>query len=338
MPFECRPSTSADERALIELLTRVFAADSQAAFVNPALLRWKYWEPREDYTEPRSFVMEKDGRIVAHIGLWPVTVRREGKSECGVHIIDWAADPDASGSGIFLLQRMARSFDFVYAIGGSDATQAILPKLGFRAVAEAHVWARPMRPWRQFRNHQSVNWRLPARLVRNIGWAHLPGKSVDPAWTVAESNDLSSNGLGLLVAESAPAFFQYVRRCPGAQSRTFHILHNARSVGFFVLSAVWEQARVAGVWLEDSSPDTWAAVLRLAQDTAFRLTGASEIILRCGAGPATLGAEKAGLRLRARIPVFVLRKRGGAEPLQLPFHFLDNDAFFLGGPSAGFVT
>jgi len=338
MSFECRPSTSADEHALIELLTRVFAADSQAAFVNPALLRWKYWEPREDYTAPRSFVMEKDGRMVAHIGLWPVTSRTGSKSETGVHIIDWAADPEASGSGVFLLQQMARTFDFVYAIGGSDATQSILPKFGFRAVAEAHVWARPIRPWRQFRNHQSVDWRLPARLARNVWWSHSPGRFVDPNWTAAESNEISSDGLGMLASESTSAFFRYIRRCPSIQSRIFHVLHDARPVGFFMLSAVWEQARVAGLWLEDSSTAAWAAAFRLAQDNALKLTSASELIARCGPGPANLGAEKAGLRLRARIPVFVFRKSGGVEPLQLSFHFLDNDAFFLGGPSAGFAT
>ena len=88
----CRHTTAADEEALTQFLTRVFAADPEEDFVNPSLLRWKYWSPREDCLEPRSFVMERDGRILAHVGLWPVRVRTATGSERGVHAMDWAAD------------------------------------------------------------------------------------------------------------------------------------------------------------------------------------------------------------------------------------------------------
>jgi len=338
MAFECRATTINDEPALIELLTRVFDTDRQAPFVNPALLRWKYWEPREDYPQPRSYVLEKGGRIVAHIGLWPVTLRTQTKSETGVHIIDWAADPEASGSGVFLLQRMARMFDFVYAVGGSDATQAILPKFGFLRTAEAQLWARPIRPWRQIRHRQHNDLLLPLRLARNTWWSQMPRKAVAPAWALEEMDDVSSNGLRHLAPERPPSFFQYIRHCPTAQSRVYRVLHNGHAVGFFVLGVIWEQARVAGVWLEDSSPETWNSVFHLAQDVALKSTEASELSVRCGSEHSIVGAQQAGLRLRVRIPVFVFRKDGVNEPLQLPFHFFDDDAFFLGGRSFGFLT
>jgi hypothetical protein len=337
MPFQCRPTTVADEPALIALLTRVFAVDSQAPFVNPALLRWKYWEPRADYTEPRSFVMEQSGRIVAHIGLWPVTVQGEATTDRGVHLIDWAADPDASGSGVFMLHRMVPRFDFLYAIGGSDITRSILPKLGFRPVADAQLWARPLRPWRQMRNHQQVDLRLPVRFVRNLWWSQSPQKTLDSSWSAEEVSGID-NGLARFSVERTPSFFQYVQRCPAAQFRAFRVLHNGRPAGFFMLSLVWEQARVAGAWLEDDSPSAWDAVFRLAQDCVRTLTSASEFVARCSRESSKLGAQKAGLRLRARIPIFVFRKGGNTEPVQLPFHFLDNDAVFLGGQASGFIT
>src|ERR1041384_1289592 len=107
-----RPSTTDDEAQLIEFLTRVFAAAPDAAFVMPSVLRWKYWAPRLDWPDPRSFVIEKGGRIVAHAGLWPVTVRTGAGTERGVHMIDWAADPQAPGVGVLLLQRLTKSYDF----------------------------------------------------------------------------------------------------------------------------------------------------------------------------------------------------------------------------------
>lgn len=338
MAFDYRPTTATDEKRLIEFLAHIFDTDAEADFVRPSLLRWKYWEPRDDFQEPRSFVIERSGRIAAHIGLWPVTVHAGAKSERGVHIIDWAADPEASGSGVFLLQRMTERFDFVYAIGGSKITQSILPKFGFRAAGEALLWARPIRPLRQILKHQGTDWRLPLRLARNAWWSSTPLRTVEPGWSAVEIN-VDGNKVTLATAtERGESFFRYMKQCPTARCRIFRVLHNCRPAGLFVLSEVWEQTRVAGVWLEDSSQPGWRAAFQLAQDAALKLTNASEIIARSGTQDSAIGAEQAGLRLRAKIPVFSFRKDGGIGPLPLQFHLLDNDAFFLGGPSTGFAT
>jgi hypothetical protein len=334
----CRPTTVADAERLIEFLARVFGTGPEADFVNPALLRWKYWEPRGDYPEPRSFVIEREGRIVAHAGVWPVTVRTGTKSERGIHIIDWAADPQAPGTGGFLLQRLAEKCDFVFAIGGSDITQSYLPKLGFRTIAEAQIWARPLHPWRQILAQQSVNLRLPLRLVRNIWWSKTPPRVIARGWAAIETSAGSEEGLAALAAERDESFFRYIQLCPVAQCRTFQILNKGRAVGFFVLAVAWEQTRVAGVWLEDSSPETWRIAFQLAQDAARKFTNTCEVVARCATEASFDGAGRAGLRLRARMPVFLLRKSGTTDPLPLQFHLSDNDAFFLGGRSAGFVT
>ena len=69
-----RPAIEADEPRLIEFLARAFSADTRSAFLDPTLLRWKYWAPREDYPEARSFVLERNGAITAHAGIWPVSI------------------------------------------------------------------------------------------------------------------------------------------------------------------------------------------------------------------------------------------------------------------------
>jgi hypothetical protein len=139
--------------------------------VNPSMLRWKYWEPCEDCPEPRSFVMERDGRIIAHVGLWSVKVRTAAKRERGVHAMDWDADPQERGAGASLSMGLTKSYDFVYGMGGSEMTRSILPKLGFRTVAEALTWARPLRPWRHMLKYQSKDLRLLLRFARNIWWS-----------------------------------------------------------------------------------------------------------------------------------------------------------------------
>jgi len=83
----------------------------------------------------------KERRIVAHAGVWPVTVRNGASRERGVHMIDWGRTGGA-GAGVSLLQRLTKEYDFVYSIGGSETTQSVLPRFGFRTVAEAPIWAR----------------------------------------------------------------------------------------------------------------------------------------------------------------------------------------------------
>lgn len=336
-PF-CRHTTVADKERLIEFLTRVFATDPKADLVSPSMLRWKYWDPREDCPEPRSFVMERDGRIVAHVGLWPVTVRTGARSERGVHAMDWAADPQVPGAGVSLFMRLTKSYDFVYGIGGSEMTRSILPKLGFRTVAEALTWARPIRPWPQVLKHQSKDLRLPLRLARNIWWSRIPPRLVPRGWAAIEPGAGSAGGLAVLASERDETFFRYLQQCPVARCRTFHIANEGRIVGFFALSVVGEQARVAGVWLENPAPDMWRIALHLAQDATLKHTNTSELIARCTTEASAIAAGQAGMRLRERTPVFLFRKDGGAEPLPLQCHLCDSDAIFLGWRLTGFQT
>jgi hypothetical protein len=335
MPSVFRPSTLHDEPQLIEFLARVFSVARDAPFVDPPLLRWKYWEPRADYPGPRSFVMERDGRIVAHVGLWPVAVPSGATTERGVQMIDWASDPQAPGAGVSLLQRLTKSFDFVYSVGGSEMTHSILPKFGFRTVAEALTWARPIRPWRQMLRHQSKDLRLPLRFLRNIWWSMTPPRVLERGWAAVEPG---ADGLAVPASERDESFFGYLQQCPVARCLTFHIVRDGLKAGYFALSIVREQTRVTGVWLEKPSPENWRTAFHLAQDAALKYTGTSEIIARCATAASATAAGQAGMRLRARTPVFLFRKGLGAEPLPLQFQLCDDDAAFLRERLAGFLT
>jgi hypothetical protein len=330
-----RPTTIQDETQIIDFLARIFPLADHATLVDPSLLRWKYWEPRLDCPDPRSFVLERDGRIVAHVGLWPVTVRIGGNRERGVNMIDWSSDPLAPGAGLSLLQRMTRSYDFVYSIGGSEMTQTILPKFGFRTVAQTLSWARPIRPWRQMLHHQSRDLRLPLRLARNIWWSRTPARAIARGWAAVEAGA----GAGPdFPAERDDAFFRYLQQCPAARCLTFHILSQSRKVGFFALSILREQTRITGVWLEDPSPENWRTAFHLAQEAALRHTDTSEIIATGATEASARAAGEAGMRLRGSLPVFLFRKSGGTDAVPLQFQLSDHDAFFRGGRLADFWT
>ncbi len=329
MSLQIRPTEPADEAAIIAFLARVFGTEASAPFLSPALMRWKYWLPREDFDGPRAYLSERDRRIVAHVGLWPITIHEARGTRRGVHMIDWGADPAAPGAGVALMQFAAREFDFVFSIGGTGDTQRILPRLGFQVVAEAVTFARPLRPWRQAWRHQSRDWRLPARTLRNFWWSVSPF-SVAPHGCEAAELDADTAGELRLSAQNRDAgFFRFLSRCPCARSLTFRLNHGGRDKGLLLLLADGEQARIGGLWLDSPGTDDWQSALQLARDTAVRHTSASELVYRTSAAECQAAALAAGLRIRARDPLFFLGK-GGAAGLVLPeANLADDDAAFL---------
>ena len=330
-----RPSLSDDAPQIVELLSRVFSVSPSSPFLTPAHLRWKYWDPRADWSGARSMVMEKDGRITAHVGLWPVTLRTPDGVRRGVQMIDWASDPRAPGAGVSLLQRLTKEFDFVYSIGGSDITQAILPKFGFETVTTAPMFARPIRPWRKMRHQRPRDARLPLRAARDIMWSMMPARPSLSGWEAVETR---AEALVVPGGERDGAFVEYLERCPLARIVGFQILRQGTRQGCFVLSEIGRQARLVGAWLETPDVESWCMVFCLAQDAALRRTGASEFVARGSGDACAAGAGQAGLRIRGRKPVFLFQKRGRANSLSLQFQLGDDDGAFLEAGDGEFLT
>ncbi len=334
-----RPTTNKDEEQIIEFLTGVFSVGRDMPFVDPPLLRWKYWAPRADTAdEARALVSERDGRIVAHAGLWPITLRLGETSLRGVQLIDWASDPQTPGAGVTLLQRATKTYDFVFSIGGTQQTQSILPRFGFRTLGNTLTFARPIRPWGQMLRHQSRNAKLPLRLIRNLWWSSAPARGPMQGWSAVEAPFNEDFGIEASRHERNTQFFQYLQQCPSARIMGFHILGEGKRQGCFVLSIVKHQARLAGAWLVDSQPESWRIALQLAQDAALKNSSASELIARTISEAGALGATQAGMRVRMKSPVFLFYKGNPAGSLPLQYQLVDDDSVFLPETDAGFLT
>lgn len=339
-----RATTPQDEATLISFLARAFSSPLDAEFLQPDLIRWKFWAAREDYSEPRSFVLEQEGKIVAHAGIWPLILRTKMEKAHGAHMIDWASDPRSPGSGVALLQRLCNRFDFIYAIGGSQMTQRVLPAFGFKTVAQAWSGARPLRPIRQMLSHPSLDWKSPGRFARNALWSMTPLSSKLEGWTV-DVPDLSGTADEAARADSfscAPrpnAFFRYLECCPVARITVVQLQKDGREQGRMALSLLHQQARVAGVWLNRASPENLRVAYGLAQQAARRMRSALEIAAFGSTSVSARAADSAGLRIRSYQPVYLLRRKGTTLPA-LPFEFqaADNDAAFLSEGRTAFLT
>jgi hypothetical protein len=332
-----RPSEPADYEQIVALLSNVFEVPTDAAFLRRPVMQWKYWDERPDWPERRGYVLQAGDRLVGHVGLWPGIVTRANEARRGVHMIDWVGAPDVPGAGLVQVQRVARLFDFVYAIGGSPATRGVLPAFGFKEIKTAITVARPLRPMVMLKADISHDWKLPARTARNLFWSMVPRTT--PA---AEAWECESTVLAGPVSSSASidrdtAFFDYLSRCPAAVFRHFRLRQHGRDRGYMSLAMVRGQARLAGYWLNQPTPGDEEAVFILAQRAAVALQGC-ELSCIVSNEAAAAAAARAGLRTRATKPVYLYDRQGAlGQPADVTFHMSDFDAAFLDDGTADYL-
>jgi hypothetical protein len=344
MKSSLRPTSPDDLGSLRQFLQLAFDAAPDAPFLDPAVMAWKYWDRRDDWEGPRSYVLERDDGIVAHAGLYPVTFAA-GEVR-GIHMIDWASAKESPGAGLALVQKLGAMFDFIYSIGGSQMTCKALPAFGFIETARQWRGALPLRPLRQILEHQNRNWKLAPRLIRNSLWALNPaGSRLGKSWKAQEIGpaEISEEFYSQSMADASfsprpPAFFEYLLRCPVMPIKLYAIEDEQGPRGHFALGTLRGQSRVAGVWLRDPDREAWQAAIFLAQKAA-RLAGACEIVAAGTAGPSERWAIESGLHIVEHTPVFLLNKKGKLlAPPDFQYQLSDYDGLFMDMGSASYWT
>lgn len=356
MKFSLRPTSIDDLSMICQLLQRAFNASHDAPFLDPSVMAWKYWDCRNDWEGPRSYVLERDGVIVAHAGIYPLTF---GAGEVrGVHMIDWASAKESPGAGLALLLKMDTMFDFIYSIDGSEMTRKILPAYGYVECARQWKGARPLRPlqqilkhqYRQILKHPYRDWKFAPRLVRNFLWAlalpkapdgclHEGWKSEEIGPSEVSEKFYSQNMADACFSPRPPEFFEYLLRCPVMQIHLYGIQDKRGPKGHFAIGVLRGQARVVGVWLRDPYREAWQAAFSLAQQAATRLEGTCEIVAAGTEGPSEQGAAGSGLRIVGHTPVYLRNKKGKlALPPDFQFQLSANDGFFLDSGNSSYWT
>ncbi len=338
-----RPTDANDLDALRVFLSRAFGVGLEAPFLDPAVMRWKFWECRDDWDQPRSYVLEREGLIVAHAGVWPVLFVDGESVTRGVHLIDWAASKESAGAGVALMKKLSSMFDFMYAIGGSEATRRVLPAFGFVDYAQQWRAVRPLRPLRQMITHQNRDWKLLPRLARNWMWAARGGPVGDGASLARNwrSNQIAPRqltagpawmaGSAALSSPRTPGFFEYLSRCPAIRFSLYEVLEGEQRRGHFALGVLRGQARVTGVWLDEPTEDNLAATFFLAQRAALEIPGAVEVVAAGSEpGPARAAVQRAGFQTMPGAKISLLdRQKKLSLPPEFQFQLCDDDAAFL---------
>src|SRR5689334_3108480 len=104
MTFQLRAMGAADIDLVSRFLLKVNRLDENVNFL-PESMRWKYLEPRPDWSgTSRGFLLEKAGRVFAFGGVLPARLGLpDGRNVNSGTLIDWAADSSMPGAGVILM-------------------------------------------------------------------------------------------------------------------------------------------------------------------------------------------------------------------------------------------
>jgi hypothetical protein len=346
-------SHDALEPALIpefkRLFCAVFGADVPPEFLKPAFLNWKFFRSRPGWEGSRSFIVQREGSILAHACVWPTAFHTPAKTVSSCHLLDWVASPDAPGAGITLYRELMDLSETTIVIGGSPQAQRLLPKLDFRPYGSLRYFSRVIRPLRQFcaRPKQSVR-REVLRFARNTVWTLPSLKRAGTGWVAIQEaraggwlDDLVSSCKFAAFSSGArsSALVNYLLDCPAARGSLYAVTRKNQPCGYFLLNEVHGQTRVIDLFVRSTDPEAWEAASTLALGVAAGLPGTCEVVTASAMEWLDDVFRRCGMREREARPVLLYDSRGllaGAPPLHI--QMIDSDAFLMYVPSHLFLT
>lgn len=334
--------------AVRQFLAEVFQTGQDAPSLAEDLMRWKYHEPHPDWPQSRAFVLRKNGRIAAHVGIVPATWLTPACRVSCVVPIDWAADPLVPGAGAVLHRKLGSLAMTVLQIGGTAQARKMAGLLGLRPCGSLDYYVRVVRPWRQHRLRLGRDWKSPLRLTRNSVWslarlARPPrGWSADPV-SAFENSMLPPVTPEILTAFTPPArsaaLLNYMLHCPAAKFCGYLLREGGRPRGFFLLSSVGPQTRIADLFVNSTEPAAWTAAYALASKAAQDLPETCEIAALASTPVSRQALLENGFRARGSDPAW-LSDPGQLLDAAAPLHvtMLEWDGGYLYNPENPFLS
>lgn len=260
-----RPTERKDLPALANFLVRVYKFDSTGHHADTKLLEWKYLCPRPSWKGSRSYVLEKDGRIVAHCGVCPVTFQLpSGDALESITMTDWAADSSIPGVGVMLYRKLMAMAPTSFVIGGAPVTRQIVPRIGFRQVGEAATYSAWLRPWREFLVRPLVG-RSFARLLH--GWTHPVRirEELSRPWVYTRVTEFDDSLQPILnhakrswtTCQRTLADLNYLLKCPHLEMMGFLLQRQSEIAGYFLVGKSEWEARLLDIFIDSEDVNDW---------------------------------------------------------------------------------
>lgn len=265
MTAAIRATEHEDLPALAKFLVRVYQFGPSDHHADPQLLAWKYPHPSPLREGSRSYVLERDGQILAHCGICPVTFHLpDGSTVNSVTMMDWVADPSAPGVGVKLFRKLMEMAPTSFIIGGAPATRLIVPRIGFRHVGEALTCSAWLRPWREFRR-RTHNRRSTLRLLHGLTHPARNRRPASTGWEFAPVNQFDDSLLPVLnntkrawtFCQRTLADLNHLLKCPHIKMQGFLLKRRGQLIGYFVIGKAEWEARLLDLVVDSADTNDW---------------------------------------------------------------------------------
>jgi len=340
MTSQFRSTSPQDAPAVAAFFERIFDLDPNLPLIAPGHLHWKCWEDRSDWAGSRGYVITKEGAIVAHLAVVPLSCIGGPEHLKMIHLIDWAADPTAVGSGSILLAQVAQLADAVLAVGGSDMAQEVLAALDFKTCGEVTKFVRPLRPLRRLAG-QKPSLRLIAQFARSLAWSVLAPSVPTEAWMAIRiaPEQLMSHSIpwprpqgGSVIFERNADAIAYFLKCPVTPMELYSVAKEGVCRGYFLLAHAPGQTRIADFYVDSEGREDWRALVELAVLEAQRSPMAAEVVAMGSDYVTRQTLLDCGFHARGNPLLRLLAGKGIELPKgSIRFQMIDSDAAYLHG-------
>jgi hypothetical protein len=318
-------------------LRTVFDVGENHRMFQPDVLRWKCFIRHPFWEGSRGYALRYKGEIAAFGCLVPCRLLTGSGTVASCNVIDWAASKAVPGAGIMLYRHIQGLTGTMINIGGTADARNVLPKIGFQARTEVRHYTRVLRPWRHFRTADRKDWKSPLRLARDYQELRRPSRDVGRSLTArrvtsfdhAPAEALPDPSItSQVVCARTPQSLGYFLACPAAKIEAYLLERAQTPVGYFLLSRVGRQCRIADLWVRAADRQAWAQAYATAGAAARTGPQTTEVTVAASATLQTSALEDAGYRQTHAEPVFVLDLDGRLGPHDFTVSLLENDGFY----------
>ena len=310
-------SSPADRDSITSLMREALGISANESAIDPNFQHWKYWEPHPLIDGSRSHTLKDDRAIVAHGCVWPIQLCTPSGTFKAFHLIDWAAKRDTPGAGMQVLRQCCREMAAVFSIGGSAMTRKILPAFGFKPYNHMTFLRRPLRPFQPALRESPADWKMPARVVRNLSWYYYPSRTLPEGWRLSpvEPGQIPealwpTTSAGEAVSQRSSRLLSHVVTCPVIRRSTCGLLSKGANptTAYVLLVQVGDQVRLADYGPAGLDEETSRILGLGAQALALSVfPDATAVIAATSEPPTRSGFLKSGFRLSRDESIKVLK-------------------------------
>ena len=260
-----RATEPQDLPALAKFLVRVYQFDPSDHHADTHFLEWKYLCARPGWEGSRSYLLERNGQIVAHCGICPVTFHLPDRTTVkSLTMMDWAADPSAPGVGVMLFRKLMEMAPTSFVIGGAPATRLIVPRIGFRYVGEALTYTAWVRPWREFRLRPRTR-RSTMRLLHGLTHPARNRRRASAGWDCDRVHQFDDSLLPVLnntkrawtFCQRTLADLNHLLKCPHLEMQGFLLRRQGKLMGCFIIGKADWEARLLDLVIDSADTNDW---------------------------------------------------------------------------------